>query len=392
MPAKQGNVGGLLKKYGNRLKQAHEEHKNDETEIGGFSNLPPGIDDGVAQLEDCEFQVIKEGKKNAGEYQFYASGIVLEPEVHEYEDPPKSKRMKRVKTKGLRTFIVEPLCDTPDKTSRKTVEDHLAWIYNEIRKLGYDTANMEVDDLEAAVEALRESKPLFRFRTWRGEPTEQYPNPLTNHQWRGLVEEDYVAPDSSQDVDNTAASPSPTNKAPTRNGQAGAPPADLEFGDIDSLIEMAKGDDDDKQVVAARKQLTQMAIDAGATKKWVDEDANDWDEVGDLIKEGRNIDAEQEEDEEESEGGDEDEGTEDEGDEEENEEEGDEEEEEEEAPTPKKGQVWKVRLIDPKTKKKSAKLTQVVIEALNKNGTAKVKSLMDKKFYEVKTEDLVPAD
>lgn len=394
MPKQTGNVGGLLGKLGNRLREAHDSHKNDETEFQSFSNLPAGIDEGVAQLEDCEFQIIKDGKKHAGDYQFYASGTVIEPEEHTYEDPPNSKRMKTMKTRGLRTFIVEPLYDEDDpksKRTRKTIDDHLKWIYNELRKLGYDTSNMEIEDLEAAAEALREAKPIFKFRTWKGQPTTDFPNPLVNHSWEGLVDESYTLPDDSdQDIDKTTSAPkasangvasSKTPKAPARSttrapAKDQSPPEDLEFGDIASLVAAAN---EDKQ--SAKDTLEKMAIQVGKSAEDVN-DAVSWEEVGEWISEGGSNDEGARETEETNEN--------------ENEEKEDENEEEEdpEPVKPSKGEVWKARLTDPKTKVKSKKLSQVEVSTVYlKTSTCDVKELGTKKVFKgVKFADMTPME
>ncbi len=42
---------------------------------------------------------------------------------------------------------------------------------------------------EEALETLKEEAPHFEFRTWKGKPTPQYPDPRTNHVWNGAVAE-----------------------------------------------------------------------------------------------------------------------------------------------------------------------------------------------------------
>lgn len=382
MPARQGNVGGLVGKLGRRLQEAHEEHKNDVTELRDSGNLPPGIEDGVARLEDCEFQVIKEGKKNAGEYQFYASGIVVEPFEHTFEDPPDSGKYRTIKVEGKRTFIVEPMCDTSESkpnSKRKTVSDHLAFVYDIYRILGYDTSSMDYTDLEAVAEALRANKPYFIFRTWRGKATEQFPNPLVNHDWMRPVEDGYAPPENAEEVDNTAppvpsrngsastptakSTPAPSRPAskapsaskapPTSEPASNEPEPNMEFAqDLDALAEMAKGKDGVEEVEDARNKLSELAIEAGKTEEEVD-NADSWEEVVEWIRE--------------AEGNTEPEG---------------EEEEEEPETLPKLKEVWKTRLTDPKTKVKSKKLTQVEIVKVDADKeVVDVKNLVDKKIY-----------
>jgi len=107
MPAKVSK-SPLMAKLGNKLAESFDKHKDDETRYGGGSDLPKGIEGGIAQLVDCKFDTYKTGD-NKGEFFFYAAGIVKAP-----------KEVGGVPIVGLRTQIgPEPLCDTPDR-SRKT--------------------------------------------------------------------------------------------------------------------------------------------------------------------------------------------------------------------------------------------------------------------------------
>lgn len=232
---KQVGKSSLASALGDRARGAFEEHKADPTEYGNIE-LPGGIENGIAQLSDFKFTQVKEGSQNAGEWMMYAAGIVVSP--NEVDGTP---------IKGLRTQISEPLFDTPTRT-RKTVEDHLAWILNEMRKLGVDTAELGFDDLEDIAESLRESKPYFRFRTWKPpmtviekradgkwyvggkkyatEAMAKQANPYAgtesrvNHMWAGVVQ---YEPDESEGVeDDTEESPAP---APVTNKTVAAAPA-----------------------------------------------------------------------------------------------------------------------------------------------------------------------
>lgn len=173
--AKQMKKSGLASKLGQAGAKAVEAHRNDETNFGGGGNLPEGIEGGIAQLVDCKFDTYKKGDM-VGQYYFYAAGIVKQPSVHNGQH-----------IDGLRTSIMEPMCDTPNR-SRKTIDEHLDWVLNEMRKLGADTSDVGLEDLEAVAESLKEEKPHFRFRTWKGEATKEFPNPRVNEQWRGACE------------------------------------------------------------------------------------------------------------------------------------------------------------------------------------------------------------
>lgn len=293
--AKQVTTSGIMQKLGQRLLKAHEEHKADETVYSGGGELPAGLN-AIAQLVECKLDRIKPGKDNAGEYFWYAAGVVVSP-----------VEFAGMKVQGLRTSIMEMLCDTPKRT-RETVSDHLGHVYNELRKLGVDTSQMEVKDLEATIQALKELQPHFRFHTFKGKmQTEgEYAGkePRVNHIWDGIC--DYTEEEGDNGVqDDTATS---TIKTPSKNGTQtasirGKPtprqevdealsPADEadsfnEQGEesgadgieqrIATLVE--KADNKDKK---AQEELKAMALAAGLDKKDV-ANADSWSDVGAMI-------------------------------------------------------------------------------------------------------------
>lgn len=186
----------LADKLGQAGRKAVQEHRKDETVLDTGGDLPAGISGGVARLVMCKFDTYKEGD-NKGKPYFMAAGVVVSP-----------KEFDGQIIEGLRTQIgPEPLCDTPkSQGKRKTVGDRIAWVLNELRKLGVETEGVEIDDLDSIVEQLQEDGPHFRFRTWKGKATKQYPDPRTQHVWNGLAE-GYEGGDSTADViDNTDAS------------------------------------------------------------------------------------------------------------------------------------------------------------------------------------------
>ena len=127
MPA-QVTKSALAAKLGARGDKAIKEHRGDATTYG-LQRLPGGISNGVARLTDCKFDTVGEGKRNAGEFYFRAAGVVLEPSTND----------KGVPVRGLQTSIMEMLCDTTTADGKKTtMEDHVANILNELRKLGGD--------------------------------------------------------------------------------------------------------------------------------------------------------------------------------------------------------------------------------------------------------------
>jgi hypothetical protein len=321
---KQTGKSSLASKLGDRGREAFDSHKSDETTYGQV-NLPGGIENGIARLVDCKFTQIAEGKQNAGEWMFYAAGIVVSPSEHE-----------GTQILGLRTMISEPLFDTPTR-SRKTIDEHLAWVLNEFRKLGVNTDELSFDDLEGVAEQLVEGSPHFRFRTWKGSKQEivkkegkffvgdkKYATeaaakaanpyvgsePMVLHQWGGAVEyqgdegsdgavNDQTG-DSGTQANKVSKAPSTTkapNKAPVSSagvktgsgptqGLRGQkpklePPKDTKKGDgldLDNLAEQA-----DEGDVGAQKQLQAMAEAASVDY----ESLGTWGEVAAAVEEAK---------------------------------------------------------------------------------------------------------
>lgn len=165
------------------------KHKDDETNYGVI-NLPGGINNGIAQLNDCKIDNYKSGAYK-GEPYFLANGIVISPNESADGTP----------VKGLRTQIMVPLCDTKKQNGEITsVEDHVETLLNELRKLGVDTSEMDDEGLEDAMEELKEAAPYFRFSTSQAEPTKQYPNPRVWENWHGVRGlEDYEPEEDEQE-------------------------------------------------------------------------------------------------------------------------------------------------------------------------------------------------
>lgn len=294
MPPQTGK-SGLSAKLGDRLRKAHEAHKGDETEFSNFGELPAGIENGIAQLVDVKFAEYKTGDLK-GQYFFMARGVAKFPE-----------ELAGQKVAGLYTQIgPEPLCDTPQRASRKTLDDHLAWVYNELRKLGIDTRTLAVDNLETVATMLVKAQPHFRFRTWKGKKQLTGPyagqEPRTNHDWGGLVEvqEDIGPGDGVADhTTSPPPAPKPNGKHPT--GSTGGGPTALggkpvptpspepepepaaeytDQGDVDSLLERANGGDED-----AISELVRLAVAAGHEESAV-EAAESWEAVAEMVKGG----------------------------------------------------------------------------------------------------------
>lgn len=180
----------LAGKLGAKGAKAFDQHKSDETEFDAGGRLPAGIENGIAQLSTCKFGVYEKGD-NKGEYFFMAAGIVTEPKVQD-----------GIPIEGLRTQIgPEPICDTPKASKKKMMADHWAWVLNELRKLGLETEGLTIEEIESAVAELEKDAPFFRFRTWKGQASKQYPNPRLNEVWGGVVEHEDKEEDDTEEAE-----------------------------------------------------------------------------------------------------------------------------------------------------------------------------------------------
>lgn len=297
--------GGILGKLSNRLNKAHETHKNDETEYSKFGELPDGIKGGIAQLVEAKFDVYKEGKYK-GEPYFYAAGVMVSPT--EFTD----KEGVTHHIEGLRTTLGPiAMCDTTNRNGEVTpFDDHVARLYNELRKLGVDTRNLNPAHLELTVAKLKQIAPHFKVRTWKGKPSEEFPEPRVNHDWQGIIKISGESTNGqSQNVIDQTGSPATSSVTPAKKAPAAGPapskptppaapvkapktpakkapepqpepeaPAFSEDGDLDSLVQRANEDDPE-----AQETLAQMARDKGITDEQLKE-AQTWKEVADLIE------------------------------------------------------------------------------------------------------------
>lgn len=304
MPEQSG-MNELFARFGNELNQGHAAHKADSTKYSEFGDLPGGIDNGVAQLVEMKLTKIKaDAKANAGQWMFYAAGVVHRPVYH-----VDAKTGEKILIKGLRTKIQEVIAPTPDKQgakARKTVQDHVDWIYNELRKLGVDTSKLSsFKDVEPVMAAMKKKAPFFRFRTWKGEPATEGPyagkEPMTNEFWNGACEDPGkdtsntagatppAATPHSGTTDNSAkstppAAPPPTTQADSNpDGAADEPQTASSSGEGPTEAEVivwgeaaVNGDD------SASDKLREIAYKQGYTEAQVD-DAESWSHVAALV-------------------------------------------------------------------------------------------------------------
>lgn len=344
MAKKTTSGSGLLAKLGAAGAKAFNNHKTDETEFGGGGNLPPGINNGIAQLTSCKFAKYKDDVSNKalkGQYYFMAMGTVISPDRHE------GRRVA-----GLTTKIgPEPLCETPGR-SRESTEDHLAWVLNELRKLGVDTSELEFEDLESTAAALEEAAPHFEFNTWETEANEQY-GARTWEKWNGIV--DYEASEEEQE-DEVEEDSEEEEASEEEDSEEESEEEDVDYKSLARKAD--KGDED------AQTTLTEAATELGYEEDEI-QSAKNWLAVAKMIEAGPKEEEEEEE-----------------------------EESEDEEWSPSKGDVVSYKPIDPKTKKPVKRAVECEIVLINKNGTLTLKNMDDgkTKYQNVDAEDVTPAN
>lgn len=268
MAKKKRSGGSVFGKLSSAVSKGVQDHKDDETVLQGGGDLPAGIEGGIARLVLCKFDRYKSGDLE-GEPYFMAQGVVVRP-----------IELDGVVVEGLRTGIgPEPICETPSR-SRKTVDDHVGYVLNHLRLLGVDTSELTTDtDMQEAAEALEEEQPHFRFRTWKGDPTPEYPNPRVRHDWRGVVTFDEEADDGIEDETEEEAPKKAAAKKGTK--KKGAAKKKKGTKKKESLAELAEAADNGD--TAAGAKLASLAEEAGIEDY---EDYETWEEVADLLAEG----------------------------------------------------------------------------------------------------------
>lgn len=256
MPSQSGS-SSVLAKLGNKLNQAVGKHKADETVYPTGGRLPPGIEQGVAQLISITFGEFKSGP-NQGKPFAMAQGVVKLPTEH-----------RGIPIEGLRTnWGPEPLCDTTDRNNKTTTfEEHVGNVLNMFRMLGLNTAEYDDGDLGGMAEALVAAEPHFRYRTWemKAKPPE-FPNPRQGETWGGSCEHSGELSDPVQD--NTAQA-----TKPSANGAGKAPfEPGAEEEDLQALGALADTKPPTEDGVAAAKKLAGQAklfnLDPEAYATW----------------------------------------------------------------------------------------------------------------------------
>lgn len=318
--AKQSVKSGLMGKLGGHVTATEIEVKKP-----GGRRLPPGIENGVAQLVDCRFGQYKEGKQ-AGEYFFLAAGVIVSP-----------NDVDGVPVLGEQTQIMEPMCDTPDKggeKARKTMQEHYDWVVNQMglllgKKPG-EKFSIGPDEMEEVAEQIKEMKPHFKFRTFcfDKEVVAQKPNkkwglfvedskgnrkpsrnigewatedlatkanpyagrdPMVFETWAGAC--DYQQEEGSADKQVQDDTPDDAPGNSSTRGETDEPVAEeqeVPFGDdLDDLV--ATANQGGKKGDAAIQDLGKRAMAVGYSQDEV-EAADDWESVAKMVRNPKTAD------------------------------------------------------------------------------------------------------
>ncbi len=284
-------------KVGDRLDGHLKANANAKTNYGRI-NLPGGISNGIAVLEECYFaEHENDGPTHKkGQLYFRAMGSVVSPE-----------EVNGVPVAGLQTSMIIACYAKGDVTEEEAFFGENG-VTNEMRKLGGETFTRgvkTVSDLPGLAEALEKSHPAFRFST---QESKEVKNPdgsvkFASRVWErwhgGKGLENYKPP--------VKAKMDATKLAPSTNGHATAatltanpgiatpltanrttavttvtPPNDQGPGTtVDALCARAKAGDSD-----AMEELQNLCTEAGIQD---DQYAKlDWDEIARYLHEDAN--------------------------------------------------------------------------------------------------------
>lgn len=289
MPVKTGqafNLAGSL----NRAKARPAEQV-------GFTDLPGGITDGIAELVEAKRGQYKTGD-NQGKSYVRMAATVLEPETAVETkwawDPAKKAPAvvgapRTRKVKGLQTSIMLPLCATKKfdaEANSNAMLNMLKLVGGEEFVNGIDFGTTEASAFKALDAALAELQATpglrVRFSTQDKKPTAEYPEGgVWDHRWHGAVADDGEGGDvgggeGGGDVDDGTAGAD----AGDGGGEDAEPPAD---DDWDAMVEEYDdaGTDQERRDELAGKLLA-MAVAAGADETAAG-DAADWAAVKEMM-------------------------------------------------------------------------------------------------------------
>jgi hypothetical protein len=217
---KQTMRSQLMARYGQRLDDAVRGHAQDETTLGGFTRLPGGITNGVAQLQGVKFDTYKTGKTK-GEWYCQFEGVVVSPEEVMTPNGP-------VWVAGMQFRKNMPVCDTTKQDGTQvTLDENVANILNQMRLLADPpgtpmeqsfTSGAAGEDLERLGEILSETAPCFNFSTRESPARDGFPARVWED-WGAMVQH---TQEPQQGV-SVEGQPAPSGVAVPRQGQPAAP-------------------------------------------------------------------------------------------------------------------------------------------------------------------------
>lgn len=269
----------------------------------GFQDPPPGIKQGVAQLEEVKFDVFKSGD-NEGKPYFTASGLILEPHTVTYTPTSGGQPVGEpttVEVSGMMTRIQPIGIHDVKIKSGKNMGQTTPWQKQamaaaaHLRALGIDTSKVkQLSDLEVLADQLTQvarnpQTPIyFRFSTSVRKATNAGDMDGVWQNWHGTAGlENYVPPDYSQGEAALLNGKPRSTVAPEVNDESGdvsdgaIGEGEEEF-DLDACLEAAKGGDSDAQ----EELLRRAAEKTGQTTEEINDSAESWDAVAAMIAEG----------------------------------------------------------------------------------------------------------
>ena len=372
-------VPGVLKNKVNN--QAIAQTAKIEKLDRGVIQVPPGINQGTAQLEKCGFALYKTGK-NEGKPYFFASGIIQEP-----ESVATPNGVVRVRGLYCRVQVAAFGRTSSYNGEEKTVTEKEAWqdINTQIQllaecdpKLLAMARSVKTEtDVETVTALIEQRKPYFRFSSWAGKPSKDNPNPQTQFTYHGCdgVPKGYKGPPKKGMADSTGGTTQVNGSGGTSRG-SGMTIVDTESPDVEVETETPSQEFDEFQDIASLGELAQSGdvdaqerINALVEKYGLEKQAEkqkSWEDTAKLVlKHTEKGDSDEEP------AGDDDEPSTD--------------DEPEEKPMPVVGQVWKWRFMDKNTNKPTTKPMQVKIlkTDINKE-VADLEGMTNKKVYKNK--------
>lgn len=255
----------------------------------GFQPMPPGVREGVAKVSDVVIAQVAAGKQGAGDWYFRAAAVAQEPEYIGHNGT-----QVKVRGKSTSVFIMlkELRADKGKGEVYQSMDEAKDFVVNHLLMMGAEELLTEDCDLEEVVKAVNarakdQTAPplLIKFSTNLSKPSDKI-DPKTGKPYPQKVKEYWHQYEGDT---STYEAPAPTNAD-------GSPAAQddtefSEFGDLDSLVERANGDDG-----AAQAALRDKAKELGETDERLDDSDiyPSWESVADFVKAGVKVEAEPE--------------------------------------------------------------------------------------------------